>query len=230
MPELGAEAGEQLGLDLSRLVLWPEPGPRWLAVTATIAEVMQIVAVRPPTRASDADVSRLSARLRDRGAVLLVQGPWPQAEAMLSLSDPEWTGLGHGHGRLDGRVLTVTVSSRRWPVPRSARLRLPDVDGGLAPAPVVERSGSTLPVVERAAGSTLPVVERAADSTLPVVERAADETKRTATAFLPVVERAADETKRTATALLPVVERASAASETKRTAPTDPLPYLEAVG
>ena len=32
---------------------------------------------------SDAEISRLAARLRDRGAVLLVQGPWPQAEAVL---------------------------------------------------------------------------------------------------------------------------------------------------
>ena len=97
MPELGAEAAESLGVDLGRLVLVPDPGPRWLAVTATIAEVVPVVAVRPPTRAADGEVARLAARLRDRGTVLLVQGPWPQAEAMLEVGDPEWTGVGRGH-------------------------------------------------------------------------------------------------------------------------------------
>ena len=103
MPQLGAEAAEGLGVDLSRLVLIPDPGSRWLAVTATIAEVLPVVAVRPGGRATDAEVSRLAARLRDRGAVLLVQGPWPQAEAMHRGGRPGWTGLGRGHGYLAAR-------------------------------------------------------------------------------------------------------------------------------
>lgn len=140
MPQLGAEAAERVGVDLSRLVLIPEPGSRWLAVTATIAEVLPVIAVRPGGRASDGDVSRLAARLRDRGAVLLVQGPWAQAEASIGVADPQWTGLGDGHGYLSGRELTVTVTSRRTPVPRRGRMLLPDVDGTLVstrpPSPV----------------------------------------------------------------------------------------------
>jgi len=132
MPTLGTEAAESAGIALERLVLVPDPGPRWLAVTAAIAEVMPIVALRPPGRVADADVARLSARLRDRGAVLLVQGAWPQAQAMLSLHDPAWTGVGNGHGCLTQREATVTVSSRRFPVPRSTRLLLPDPAGVLA--------------------------------------------------------------------------------------------------
>ncbi len=131
VPQLGAEAAERLGVDLSRLVLIPDPGSRWLAVTATIAEVLPVVAVRPGGRASDGDVSRLAARLRDRGAVLLVQGPWAQAEASIGVADPGWTGLGHGHGYLAGRELTVTVTSRRTPVPRRGRVLLPAIDGAL---------------------------------------------------------------------------------------------------
>lgn len=140
MPELGAEAGEQAGVDLTRLVLIPDPGPRWLAVVATVAEVMPVVAVRPPVRAKDADVARLGARLRDRGTVLLVQGAWPQAEAVLELSEPRWTGLGRGHGHLAEREVTVTVGSRRWPVPRRGRIALPAPDGGAAR--VEERSAA----------------------------------------------------------------------------------------
>ncbi|MCW3491953.1 hypothetical protein [Microbacterium sp. SSM24] len=132
MPRLGAEAAERLGVDLSRLVLIPEPGTRWLAITATIAEVLPVVAVRPSGRAPDAEISRLAARLRDRGAVLLVQGPWPQAEAVIEVEAPEWTGVGRGHGYLSGREVTVTTSSRRWPRPRRSRLLLPDASGAIA--------------------------------------------------------------------------------------------------
>jgi hypothetical protein len=135
MPELGAEAAAGLGVVLDRLVLVPDPGPRWLAVAATLAEVMTIVAVRPQGRVSDAEMSRLQARLRDRGAALLVQGNWPQAEASLEVADPLWTGLGQGHGYLAARHVTVTVHSRRSPVPRRARMLLPDQTGSLAPSP-----------------------------------------------------------------------------------------------
>ena len=69
-------------------MLIPDAGSRWLAVTATLAEVLPVVAVRPPARAGDAEMARLGARLRDRGTVLLVQGPWPLAEAMLDVGEP----------------------------------------------------------------------------------------------------------------------------------------------
>lgn len=135
MPEIGAEAAEKLGVALDRLVLIPDPGPRWLAVAATIADVLPVVAVRPPGRAADAEAARLGARLRERGTVLLVQGKWPQAEATLAVSEPEWSGLGSGYGYLDGRRLTVTSTSRRWPVPRKARMLLPAADGTVSALP-----------------------------------------------------------------------------------------------
>lgn len=129
MPDLGAEAAEHAGVDLERLVLVPDPGPRWLAVASTVAEVLTVVAVRPSSRATDKDISRLAARLRDRGAVLLVQGPWPQVEASLELSEPRWSGLGRGHGYVSGREVTVTARSRRWPTSRRQRMLLPGADG-----------------------------------------------------------------------------------------------------
>lgn len=161
MPRLGAEAAERLGVDLSRLVLIPEPGPRWLAVTATVAEVLPVVAVRPSGRAPDAEIARLAARMRDRGAVLLVQGPWPQAEAVLEVDAPQWSGVGRGHGYLAGREVTVTASSRRWPRPRRSQLLLPDAAGAvtavaepvptLAPVPMFDTApkGDTAPTDAR---------------------------------------------------------------------------------
>ena len=125
MPEFGVEAAQHFGVNLDRLVLVPHPGEQWLAVTAAIADVMGIVVTRPPKRATDSSVARLAARLRQRGTTLLVLGPWPQTEAMLSLSGSEWHGIGEGHGHLSAREVTVTVSSRTASRPRSARLWLP---------------------------------------------------------------------------------------------------------
>ncbi len=126
MPEFGVEAASRFGIDLDRLVLVPHPGDQWLAVTAAVADVLGVVVTRPPKRASDASVSRLAARLRQRGTTLIVLGTWPQSEAMLSLSASEWEGIGEGHGYLSARRATVTVTSRTTGRPRSARLWLPD--------------------------------------------------------------------------------------------------------
>lgn len=134
LPEFGVEAAELAGVQLNRLVLVPQPGERWLSVVAALAEVFGVVAVRPQGRVRDADASRLAARLRDRGTVLLTVGPWPQAVATLTLERPRWDGLGAGHGYLAGREVTVTVTSKRAPGPRSVRLLLPDGDGRLARA------------------------------------------------------------------------------------------------
>ena len=126
MPEFGVEAAQHFGVDLERLVLVPRPGDQWLAVTAAVADVMGVVVVRPPKRATDSSVARLAARLRQRGTTLLVLGAWPQTEAMLSLSQSDWHGIGEGHGHLAAREVTVTVTSRTASRPRSARLWLPD--------------------------------------------------------------------------------------------------------
>ena len=126
VPEFGIEAAASFGVDLDRLVLVPHPGDQWLEVTAAVADVLTVVVTKPPRLASDASLSRLSARLRQRGSTLIVLGNWPQTEAMLSLSDSSWSGIGDGFGHLTARQATVTVSTRLGGRPRSARLWLPD--------------------------------------------------------------------------------------------------------
>lgn len=145
IPEFGIEAAERFGIDLERLVLVPEPGDQWLAVTAAIADVMGVVVTKPPSRANDSSVARLSARLRQRGATLIVLGPWPQSEAMLSISQSEWSGIGDGHGYLSARQATVTVTSRLGGRPRSARMWLPDSAEQL-------RESTQRPMLHEAAG------------------------------------------------------------------------------
>lgn len=124
VPEFGIEAAAGFGIDLERLVLVPHPGDQWLAATAALADAMGVIVTRPPRQASDASVARLSARLRKRGATMLVLGSWPQSEAMLSITGSSWNGIGDGHGNLGTREATVTVTSRATGRPRSARLVL----------------------------------------------------------------------------------------------------------
>ncbi len=132
VPEFGIEAAAGFGIDLERLVLVPRPGDQWLAVTAAIADTLGVVALRPPARASESSISRLAARLRQRGTTLFVLGSWPHSEAMLSLDAPRWHGIGDGHGHLTAREVTVTVTSRVVGRPRSARVWLPDADAGVS--------------------------------------------------------------------------------------------------
>ncbi|MFS0854398.1 hypothetical protein [Microbacterium sp. 179-I 3D4 NHS] len=134
MPTLGVEAAAGFGIDLSRLILVPDPGDRWFAATSALAEVVPLIAVHPGTRLRDADVSRLSARLRDRGSTLLVTGVWPQAEGSIRVHDPQWNGLGAGWGLLSDRTVTVTAHTRNRPLPASVRVRLPGRNGALEPA------------------------------------------------------------------------------------------------
>jgi hypothetical protein len=133
VPDFGIEAAAGLGVDLSRLVLIPDPGEHWLAVTAQVADVLPLVLVRPPQRAAPGETARLASRLRQRGATLVVLGPWAQAEATLEVETSSWTGLGSGSGYLAGREALVAVTVRE--VRTLHRVRMP---GGLrlaAPEP-----------------------------------------------------------------------------------------------
>lgn len=133
MPEFGIAAAADFGIDLGRLALVPHPGEHWLTVAAALADVLAVVAVRPTRRASDGAVARLSARIRQRGATLVVLGSWPQSEAVLSLSEGGWSGIGAGHGYLSARQVTVTATTRGGGRPRSRQLWLPDSDHNIRP-------------------------------------------------------------------------------------------------
>jgi len=159
MPEFGVEAAEAMSIDLDRLVLVPHPGDAWLTVTAAIADALSIVVVRPGRAASDGAIAKLAGRLRERGAILLVLGPWPQFVAVIRLTESHWSGLGDGHGHLSEREVTVTVSSKRGGRPRSGRLMMPDaelgirrLDRGVAADRARERWHDTTPLTARRVG------------------------------------------------------------------------------
>lgn len=136
LPALGLGAAAELGVDLRRLALVPDPGEEWPAVVAAMVDGFDLLMIRPPGRVRAGDARRLMARVRERGAVMLVvDAPkWPESPDLhLTVGRQEWEGLAIGHGCLTGRRLEVTSSGRRiggrerrrevWlPAPSSGRL------------------------------------------------------------------------------------------------------------
>lgn len=145
-PELGAESLAALGVDLERTVLVPDPAEHWVAVTAALVDVLSVVVLRVPGAMTDGDTARLQARLRRRGATLVVLGGWPRCEARLRVTDSRWYGLGSGHGHLRARRVRVRAEARAGRA-REARLWLPDADNRIRSADTERR----VPVLEQRA-------------------------------------------------------------------------------
>lgn len=107
--DFGAEAAAELGVELSRTVLVPDPGEHWLEVTAALVDVLRVVVLRPPGWVDERTAGLLDSRLRTRSAVLVVHGPWPRVTARLCTENSAWHGLGAGTGHLQERRACVAV-------------------------------------------------------------------------------------------------------------------------
>ncbi|MFG1813160.1 hypothetical protein ACGFIF_05270 [Kribbella sp. NPDC049174] len=151
LPSFGAEAARGLGVDLDRLVLVPDPEHDWLNVVAALVDALTVVVVRPPGEVTPGEASRLAARLRTRGAVLIAVGSWPGSEARLEVESNTWTGLGSGEGMLAARQATVVVTGRRAAVrQRKHQLWLPGPDGTVRSVESVDQVHSVDPLGEEA--------------------------------------------------------------------------------
>ncbi|WP_235737277.1 hypothetical protein [Nocardioides alcanivorans] len=134
--DLGLEAAADLGLDLGRTLLVPDPGEHWAEVTAALLDVTGVLLLRPPGRVDAHTASRIAARLRKRSTTLVVQGDWPQCDAHLSLVRQQWQGLGQGTGHLSARRAEVVVRHGAGPTVRG----LVTLPGNEAPR-LLSRSG-----------------------------------------------------------------------------------------
>ena len=158
--DLGLAAAAELGVDLTRLVLVPDPGVDVLQVLSVLIDGVDVIAVSAPGGpiGSASRQRVLTGRLRQRGAVLLAVGPWPGADLSLTVSVSGWRGLGVGHGRLRDRELVVRSTGRRR--------------GGLSPEVRMLLAGSRID--DRVRVQAAPgVVERIATGTetyLPVAD------------------------------------------------------------
>jgi hypothetical protein len=148
LSDLSLPAAAELSVDLDRLVVVPDPGEHWIQTLAAVIDSFDVVltsqlrgvrgaqarhagakrrrtAVSPPIR--------LAARVRERDAVLISIGGWPECDLTIHGTSAKWHGIGHGHGHLQKRTLEVTVNGR-GSASRLARstLLLPDEDGHVA--------------------------------------------------------------------------------------------------
>jgi hypothetical protein len=139
LPSLGLAAAAELGVALERFPLVPSPGRAtgaggWGWVVAALVDAFDVVLARPPAHLKGADARRLTARARERGAVLVLSGNgWPEAaEVQLRVASAVWEGVGQGHGRLRARRVEV-VAGGRGAAARERRLALwlPHPEGGL---------------------------------------------------------------------------------------------------
>ena len=117
MPDVGLLAAAELGVELDRLALIPDPGPDLLQVLLDSGRRRGHHRGAPARSAAGigatpARMRVLTARLRQSGAVLLVAGAMPGADLVLDCRVAGWTGIGRGHGRLRHRELVVEVSGR----------------------------------------------------------------------------------------------------------------------
>jgi hypothetical protein len=131
-PGLGLVAAGGLGMALERFALVPHPGDQWRAVVAAMIDGVDLILLRPPRGTKPADARRLTAKVRERGAVLVPFGEgWPEgADLRLSVAATGWQGLGDGHGFLQARRVEVTSVGRGAASrPRRVGLWLPGRDG-----------------------------------------------------------------------------------------------------
>jgi hypothetical protein len=131
VPDLGVVAAAELGVCLERLALVPrvEAG-QWATVVGALLDSVDVVVARPPAHFRAGDARRLSARARERGAVLVPLLPgraWADgAEVRLVVTGGRWEGPGAGEGHLVGRRLAVAVGGRGAAArPREVEVWLP---------------------------------------------------------------------------------------------------------
>ncbi len=127
MPQLGLAAAAELGVDLDRLAVVPDPGPDLLQVLSVLVDGVDLIAVRPPPGGMPAHgrLRPLLGRIRQRGVVLLVAGTWPGADLTLRTRITAWSGVQGGFGRFRDREIEVQVRGRGAAVrPRTATILL----------------------------------------------------------------------------------------------------------
>jgi len=144
--DLGVLAAARAGVPLDRLALVPDPADRTAEVLGALVDGMGVVLVGPRSALPAADARRITARVRDRGSVLLATTPWPGAHVVLQASPVRWEGVGtDGSGRVRRGRTSVTRHGRPGaPVDITLPLPLPGMDD--APA---DQSGAQLRGTQR---------------------------------------------------------------------------------
>ncbi|MCP3853289.1 MAG: hypothetical protein GY745_20875 [Actinomycetia bacterium] len=157
LPDPGLLAASEVGLDLARVVVVDRPPPSlWGQVVTALADAFDLVVVAPDRLLSAGDERRVSARIRDRGTVVVQAtraasrpAGFTSPDINLDVVAATWSGIDRdGHGYLSERRVTVESSGRREAGrARRTELFLPGPDGRLATveAPVAREEDDVVP-------------------------------------------------------------------------------------
>ena len=109
----GVVAIADLGVDLRRVLFVPRPRGAWAESAADLLDGVDLLIVRPPSRAAHGAARRLMDRVRERGTVLIAltesTSPWPlPPDLSFNVLSAQWA----TSSRLDARYLTVRVTGR----------------------------------------------------------------------------------------------------------------------
>jgi hypothetical protein len=141
LPELGLAAAAELGVDLERIALVPDPGAELVPVVSALVDGFDVVVLGPARGITPETARRLAGRVRNRGTVLLAVGRWPGADLELRVTGRRWHGLTQdGHGHLRTRDVVATSRGRGAASrPRTVPLQLPGPAGAVAPGGTPQR-------------------------------------------------------------------------------------------
>lgn len=127
MPHLGMLAAAELGMDMDRTAVVPDPGPDWPVIVATLLDGVDLVVVQPPADIAPQIATSLAARARQKGSILLTTRSWPGADLALEVTGRRWHGLGAGRGRLRYCELDIrSVGRGRAVRPKVATIKFGD--------------------------------------------------------------------------------------------------------
>jgi hypothetical protein len=133
IPDFGIEAAMELGIAPERMVAIATPTmTEWADRVVAAADGFELILTVPPCGAERA-MRRLRQRLQARGSVLVVADHGRRVDVAsdvdITTTEHAWVGIGHGHGRLTARRVTIRSSGRRVPRPVTVECWLPGPDG-----------------------------------------------------------------------------------------------------
>jgi hypothetical protein len=144
VPALGVVAAADTGIVLDRLALVPNPGPEWATVVAALIDGVDVVVTAVPGAVTASVASRLVARARQRGSVLVPYGRWEGADLTLQVMRGGWEGLDQGRGRLRRREVVISARGRGAAArPKEVKVWMP---GDGSPRPVTPVPAGVTPV------------------------------------------------------------------------------------
>jgi hypothetical protein len=110
LPQVGVLAAAELGVSVGRLALVPRPGADPGPVIAALLDGVDLVAVGCPLPLALA--RRLTARARQRRAVLIAFGAWPSPDVELTAESVRWNTLDDGAETLRRQEISVRSGGR----------------------------------------------------------------------------------------------------------------------